>query len=890
VDPKRRPLRLRREGSTGSTQVAERRHYGVPNAHSIDRALDENHFQEALDVGSPSLKLAVANADNFYRHLAHPAKEHILAMHFITRNINPISRIAGTVAIALPCFLSAQQTTGTVRGRITTRQAPSSAVIGLPVALEGTASSTRTDSAGRFVLAEVPAAHYTLVLTTPNGVVRHPVNVAANRISDVVLSLDSVGPAQPPRLKEVIVSAARGLHVIAHLPAVQDNAIFSGKKTEVIVMDSLHANRAQDIERQILGRVPGAHFSETEAAGFPSNGVGFRGLNPTQSVEMNTRQNGVNIAADVYGYPETYYTPPAEALDRIEVVRGAGSLAFGPQFGGVINYVVREGAEHSKPVITAEQTTGSFGLVNSFNAIGGGGGPWTYYGFLHFRGEDGGRPNSDFRQLTGYASAKFRASPRLTIGLEATVLRNRIHMPGGLSDAQFAADPGQSLRARNWLASPWNLTALRVDYDLAPRARLETVVSYLASDRHLVWRNEDGGPEAIDAVDPTTGSFVAREVERETFHNWTTESRLRLDHGVFGRSATLAVGVRGGLDHMRRFEGGPGSTGSDFDMNLYGGTWERALRFATTNAAVFAEELVRVTDRLSFTPGVRYEYLRSTADGYTDVDSAFAPRTFSYPLAGVGAEYATSGSTALYANATQAYRPILYASLTPFGSITRTDPALRTARGYNADFGWRGTIRNALKFDVDVFYLSYRDRVGLRTGADEGGTFTETTNVGTSVHKGTEVYLELDPLPRAARVIGTLDLFTSFAYIDARYVTGEFRGNRVEQAPRVVDRTGATYALGPFAATIQASYTAASFGDANNSRTPTDDAEAGIVPAYTVWDWSTTLRVARRYVLSLGINNLTDRHYFTKRTGEYPGPGILPGIARSVYAGVRATF
>src|SRR5213078_2696478 len=118
-------------------------------------------------------------------------------------------------------------------------------------------------------------------------------------------------------LARVVVSADRALHVIGHLPSVSNDLIYSGKKTEVLVMDSLRANVAQDVERQILGRIPGAHFSETAGAGFPSNGVSVRGLDPTQSLEMNVRQNGVGIAADLFGYPETYYTPPGEALERI---------------------------------------------------------------------------------------------------------------------------------------------------------------------------------------------------------------------------------------------------------------------------------------------------------------------------------------------------------------------------------------------------------------------------------------------------------------------------------------------------------------------------------------------------------------------------------------------
>src|SRR5262249_11968602 len=173
-------------------------------------------------------------------------------------------------------------------------------------------------------------------------------------------------------LPSVVVTASRPLHVIGHMPAVMHNVVLTGKKTEVIVMDSLRANVSQDVERQILGRIPGAHFSETEGAGFPSNGVAFRGLDPTQSVEMNVRQNGVNIAADLFGYPETYYTPPSEALERIDVVRGSASLAFGPQFGGMIDYVIRDGSPNTPATFTSALTGGSYGFVNSFNSIGGG--------------------------------------------------------------------------------------------------------------------------------------------------------------------------------------------------------------------------------------------------------------------------------------------------------------------------------------------------------------------------------------------------------------------------------------------------------------------------------------------------------------------------------------
>jgi len=76
----------------------------------------------------------------------------------------------------------------------------------------------------------------------------------------------------------------------------------------------------------------------------------------------------------------------------------------------------------------------------------------------------------------------------------------------------------------------------------------------------------------------------------------------------------------------------------------------------------------------------------------------------------------------------------------------------------------------------------------------------------------------------------------------------------------------------------------------NNSIVATDDAVAGLVPSYTLLDYSGQLAVGPAYQLTFGVNNLANSRYFTKRAGEYPGPGILPGAARSVYLGVGARF
>jgi Fe(3+) dicitrate transport protein len=415
----------------------------------------------------------------------------------------------------------------------------------------------------------------------------------------------------------------------------------------------------------------------------------------------------------------------------------------------------------------------------------------------------------------------------------------------------------------------------------------------MASQRYLVWRNEDGGPEARDEIDPETSAFAPREVEWEYFTNATSETRLLHDYTAFGMSNTIATGVRLFGGDMHRQEGGPGSTGSDFNMNLVGGPYETDMKFESFNGAAFAENELRISPRLTFTPGARVELLHSTARGYT-ADTVAEPRSKNrtFVLFGAGAAFAATAKTTIYANATQAYRPIEYSFLTPFASLTRIDPNLKDPKGYNLDVGWRGSVGDVLDFDIGVFDLVYHDRIGLISGVDSTGTpFTERTNVATSKHRGIESYLSLSltSLLHASPAFGTLDIWNALGYTHARYTDGEFSGNTVEFAPSVVNRAGVTYGRGRGSVGVQYSYVAKQFSDANNT-VASLDADVGIIPAYGLVDLSAKWQLTRVVGLDAGVNNLANQYYFTMRTTEYPGPGIIPGIGRSIYLGARAGF
>ncbi|MEO8962674.1 MAG: TonB-dependent receptor [Ginsengibacter sp.] len=693
-------------------------------------------------------------------------------------------------------------------------------------------------------------------------------------------------------LKEIIVPF-KTVNGTGHMPEQKNGIVYAGKKNEVILVDSLDANKAINNTRQILGRIPGLNTVETETGGFTADGIATRGLNPIQSIEMNTRQNGYNISGDVFGYNESYYLPPMEAVSRIEMVRGAASLQFGPQFGGMVNYVINEPPKDKKFEFYSSETAGSFGLVNTFNSVGGTINKISYYGFVQYRYLNGWRPNSRSQQFSGFGKIQYQASQKFNVGVEYSILRNRIKMPGGLTDKMFDDNPRASFRSRNWLKSPWNIIAAHADYTFSPKTSLTIKSSLMFSNRSLVWRNEDGGAGALDEIDPATGKYSNREVGIEDMNNSTTEIRLLQKYSVGKMDNTLAGGIRYSYAWFKKMSGGEGTTGTDFDLSITG-EFGKNIDFTTTNIAPFVENIFRINDNFSIIPGFRFEYIRSTSDGYKKKSGVklFTDenRNRYKPLFGAGLEYKATAYTNLYANISQAYRPISYSQLTPIGVTSKIDVNLKDASGFNSDFGYRGTIKNYLNFDVGLFYLAYNDRIGtVLKNAGSTEQYTLRTNVANSVHKGLESYIEFNLLKylRNHSKKG-LSIFNSLALIDAKYTSGEFKGNRVEASTKYINRLGLTYADTKFSGTFEMSNVGDAYGDASNARLSSDPV-AGYIPAYTVFDASATYRISR-YSIKAGMNNITGKEYFTSRADEYPGPGIIPSIGRSFYVGVTAKF
>lgn len=691
------------------------------------------------------------------------------------------------------------------------------------------------------------------------------------------------------QLDSVIIKESRP----KHLPNVSGTNIFAGKKTFDVFLDAGKANLANNNARMAFAKVPGVNVWEMDGAGLQLN-IGTRGTDTHRSIETNIRQNGYNTNSDMFGYPENHYNVPFQAISEIQIVRGSAALQFGSQFGGMVNFKLKEGDSTKVFGFESEQSAGSNRFFNSYNAIGGKVGKVSYYAFYSARSGDGWRPDAAFNSRAYYANIKYQFNDKGSIALQFSRSDYRQQIAGGLTDAQFDADNRQSTRARNFFNPEINIPALLFNYQFDKDTRLEVTSHVLFGQRNSVqFINTANIP---DTVNTSLKTYNPRQVDRDYYAAFTTEARLLHNYKLGDLKSSFTAGVRYFEETTKRKQKGTGTVASDFDLSLvkdYG----IDLRLHTLNYAAFVENMFQVTEAFTITPGVRFEQINTTTSGV--IVNRTVPVSYNdkrnFPLFGTGLQYQLADGSQFYGNFSQAYRPYIYAAVTPADQLTIIDPNIKDSKGYDADLGYRGHINTVFSFDVNAFYVYYGNRAGTLTQTDANNvSHLYMTNIGNGVAKGVEAFTEVSLIRSFDKSAGSdLRLFNSLSYTHGRYTSGSIsqngknvslKDNRLEGTPDWIDRAGLTFLSGHVSSTLQYSYVGKSFSDANNTvLNPTG--ATGIVPSYHLFDWAFNYSFLKNYHLTANVNNIFNAKYFTRRINMYPGPGILPADGRTFNIG-----
>jgi Fe(3+) dicitrate transport protein len=747
-----------------------------------------------------------------------------------------------------------------------------------------------TDGRGRFHFNDLANGNYILHFTS----VEYEYLQVPVRISDQNQSVRIQLSPRSQILAEIMITDAQSSFGFSRMRAVENLGIYEGKKSEVIIPEQLVANLATNNARQVYSRVAGLNIWENDGAGLQLS-IGGRGLDPSRTSNFNVRQNGYDISADALGYPESYYTPPVEGIGKIQIVRGAASLQYGTQFGGLINFVMKKPVADKQLELVARQTAGSYGFYNAFTSASGTVSKISYYTFFQYKRGDGWRDNSNFDSHTYFANINYRVTENTKVGVDITQMGYLAQQPGGLTDQMFQENPRQTNRERNWFKVNWNLFAVHLDHKFSSSSEFNLRLFGLYANRYSIGFR----PNRV----ATTDDNSERDLIKGDFKNWGAEARYLKRYYFAGRQAVILLGTRfyQGNNHSTQ---GVGSSGRGADFNYVNAdeyiTYD--YRFPNKNISFFAENIFYLGDKFSITPGLRYERINTSANGYygtlykdlagniLELSTTEENRNNSrqFLLAGIGLSFKPTTFIDVYSNFSQNYRSITFSDMRITNQSSEIDPNLEDEKGFSFDFGVRSDQTTLVNYDVSVFYLNYNNRIG------EVGTYDEQdrpkrlrTNIGQAIIKGLEAYGEVDLIglasPGQDQWSGVV--FNNIALIHSSYRSSEIPGvanNEVEFVPRVNLKTGVRLGYGNVKTSFQYSNLSRQFTDATNAADSDVSAVTGRIPSYAVMDLSLSYQY-RKFRVEGSVNNLADKMYFTRRATGYPGPGILPSDGRSFF-------
>ena len=748
-----------------------------------------------------------------------------------------------------------------------------------------------TDEKGNFEFYTNKESNSIIFLSAEDLFFEKRINIKNDTIIEIIFS------PKIENLSEVILKANRiKAFQLKRLEDSKGTSIYAGKKNEVVLVTQTMANLAVNSSRQIYSQVAGLNIYENDDAGIQLH-IGGRGLDPNRTSNFNTRQNNYDISADVLGYPESYYTPPAESLSEIQIVRGAASLQYGTQFGGLVNFVILPPNINKSLEITSRNTLGSNNLYTNYTSFSGTINKFSYYSFVNYKKGDGFRSNSEFDSKNMYINLNYQITDKTKISTEFTYLNYLAQQAGGLSDKMFNENPYQSNRKRNWFNLDWFLYNFKLESDLNKNTSLGINFFGLnAKRKSLGFRSN-----RVDQIDP----LQERDLIFGDFNNFGLESKLLTKYKILDKKSIFLLGLKY-YNSNNTGEQGPGINNSEpnfnFQYDLFPNyRYQSFFTYPNLNFSLFGENIFYLSDKLSITPGFRFENIKTESDGYyrnlnfdaagnvilNELNYSNDIRKRSFILLGIGISFKPSSFIEFYGNISENYRSVTFADISIYNPSYAINPNITDESGMTTDFGLRGNIKNFISYDISLFNLSYNDRIGfVQKLMKDGRVKTERGNVGDAKIFGIESLIDFN----LKKIIFnkenySLNYFINTSFINSEYISSEIpgiKGKKVEFVPKSNIKTGLRFGYNNFMLSAQYSYMSKQFTDSSNAISGNLSGVIGQIPAYKILDLSLSYYF-KNFTFESGVNNLLNEKYFTRRATGYPGPGIIPSSPRTFY-------
>ena len=803
------------------------------------------------------------------------------------------------IAYFLPTLSQTNQSAksfGTLKGNVIDAKTYEH-LVGVNIYLQNTTIGSASDIEGNFQITSIPAGTYTIIASMigfkPE---KKQVLIKGDDVVEINIQLNE-------RLVEVGIGKIDTLMKTYDFPQV--NVI--GKKpsllntipgsANLISITSLK-NTKPISGNEIFKKVTGINVVDEEGAGLRAN-IGIRGLDPDRSRTVLMLEDGVPIALAPYGEPEMYYTPAIDRMNSIEILKGSGSILYGPQtIGGVINYITYDPPLYSK--ISLNIKGGENGY---FNIQTGYGSTIDNVGFqvnlLHKQADKLGITRYDINDLT--AKMKFQTGKNSRIGVKLAFYdENSNSTYVGLTQSMYnngehftIIAPNDELNIRRYSAS------LTHDYFFSDKSFLRTTIYGYTTTRNWLRqdfsRNPTSNGTGIVFGDTTVsgGAIYMRNStgnRNRQFEVAGIEPRIHINYLLGRIENELEGGIR--FHFERAFEQRVNGDKADAKSGELRND-EIRTGYGTS---VFAQNRIYFADNFILTPGLRLENFNYERDifrlDYVDTSITNNSNVFAV-IPGVGINYNISHSISLFAGVHKGFAPPRIKD-----AIARDGEALEldAESSWNYEIGIRADAASFFYFEITGFMLDFSNQI-IPTSESSGGTGTGLVNGGKTLHMGIESGVRFD-LHRVLNSDYLISLSINSTIVNSKYnadrfikVNGEIiniKNNKLPYAPDFTF-TGLIDITAPFGLGLHlaANYVSSQFTDELNTIEPAPSGETGEMPAYFVFDITGSYDFPNlNATLFISVKNSLDERYIASRRPQ----GIKVGLPRFISAGVELTL
>lgn len=630
---------------------------------------------------------------------------------------------------------------------------------------------------------------------------------------------------------------------------------FPGART-VVKKEQIEESGATSIG-DVMRRIPGVQSSDNSgtAGSAISLNIGVRGLTGRYSPRSTVLLDGIPMAVAPYGQPQLSFAPVSLFnIESIDVVRSGGAVRYGPQnVGGVINFKTR--SIPNTPGLTADATVRE-------NIYTTGGGANTQYGaFLGTQMDNGlglallysGMVGRDWRkgsdEHVNDVALKWRydITPSQQVYGKLSYYDVKSMTPGGLSVAQFNADPFQNTRPNDYWSG--NRTGLDFGYlnTISETQEFEIRTFYNSSYRQSTLINATGTSTTHQPRNYETFGIEPRFTQRlffgPTAHDVTVGYRYIHERGDDNSwTTTLATGKNSATQTFNNYTS---ANAFYIDDRMAWGNWR-------------------------FTPGLRYEFINSQR-----VDNA-SGATFrsdnNKALPSVNLSYLVNSAWTVFADYSTSFGPVQNTQLNSMSATNPLEPEL--ARTYEIGTRWTD---NRWKAELTAFKMKFDNQI-LQVPGSNPAVFQ---NIGATDHDGIET--AIDYTFDRDSVLRGLNVYANFTFTRAIQKSGATSGLDVPFYSRFTDTLGARYAIGQWTFNVSTTHQSSQYSDLANTEAESADGSNGKVPGFRVWNLQASYKIPfyKNADVTVGLNNVFDKRFYTRNVDG--NAGRMVGAPRMVY-------